>query len=91
MKFRVERICHTDSISAVPMERQRFDLNVSVKNLQAAGLSVEQHELYIVTDVDGLNVTIYPSGRFLYHPLNDKAKAKELTGRLFALLIKEPS
>jgi hypothetical protein len=89
MKFKTERICCTNSMSAAPLERFRFDLKASLPNLQAAGLKVEVQELYIVTDVDGLNVTIYPSGRFLFHPLNDKVKAKQISERLYALLVKE--
>ncbi|MCG7844296.1 MAG: hypothetical protein MIO90_02560 [Methanomassiliicoccales archaeon] len=89
MKFRVERICRTDSMSAIPMERRRFDLPASVVSLEAAGHAVESHELYLVVDVDGLNLTIYPSGRVLIHPLNDKGKAKELAQRLFVLLVEE--
>jgi hypothetical protein len=89
MKFKTERICCTNSMSAAPLERFRFDLKASIPNLQAAGLKVEAQELYIITDVDGLNVTIYPSGRFLFHPLNDKVKAKQISEKLYALLVKE--
>jgi hypothetical protein len=89
MKFRVERICRTDSMSAIPMERRRFDLASSAVSLQGAGHHVESHELYLVVDVDGLELTVYPSGRVLIHPLNDKNKAKELAQRLFVLLVEE--
>lgn len=89
MKFRVERICRTDSMSAIPMEHRRFDLPLSVIQLEEAGHKVESHELYLVVTVDGLDLTVYPSGRVLIHPLNDKSKAKELAQRLFVLLVEE--
>lgn len=89
MKFRVERICRTDSMSAIPMEHRRFDLPLSAIKLEQAGHKVESHELYLVVDVDGRDLTVYPSGRVLIHPLNDKTKAKELAQRLFLLLVEE--
>jgi hypothetical protein len=89
MKFKVERICRTDSMSAIPMEHRRFDLPLSAIKLEEAGHKVESHELYLVVNVDGLDLTVYPSGRVLIHPMNDKARAKELAQRLFSLLIEE--
>jgi len=89
MKYKVERICHTDSMSAIPMERIRFDLKASVETIEHAGLAVESQELYLAINMEGLDVTIYPSGRVLIHPLNDKNKAKELAQRLFVLLVED--
>ncbi|HUT27455.1 MAG TPA: hypothetical protein VMW85_05360 [Methanomassiliicoccales archaeon] len=89
MKFKVERICRTDSMSAIPMERIRFDLKASVETIEQAGHAVESQELYLAIKMEGLDVTIYPSGRMLIHPLNDKPKAKELAQRVFSFLIEE--
>ena len=89
MKFKVERICHTDSMSAIPMERIRFDLKASMENLKRAGHTVESHELFLAIKMNELDVTIYPSGRLLIHPLNDKPKAMDLAQHVFSFLIKE--
>ncbi len=89
MRFRVERICRTDSMSAVPMEKVRFDLPASAESIGKAGYTVETHELYLVMTVDGLDVTVYPSGRVLIHPINDKKRAKELAQRLFEMMVRE--
>ncbi len=87
MKFRVERICRSDSMSAIPLEKLRFDLARSCDSLRSKGYEVESHELYLVTKVGPLDVTIYGSGRVLVHPLNDKKKAKELAQTLFDVLV----
>jgi ArsR family metal-binding transcriptional regulator len=89
MKFRVERICRSDSISAIPLEKVRFDLVRSCDALRTKGYQVESHELYLVTKVGPLDVTIYGSGRVLVHPLNDKTKAKELAQTIFEALVPE--
>ena len=89
MKYKMERMCRCDSISAVPMERQRFDLKASEKSLKAAGYEVGYQELFLTLMVDGMDLTIYSSGRILFHPAKDKVKAKELALKLFDLLVKE--
>jgi hypothetical protein len=89
MKFRVERICRSDSMSAIPMEKVRFDLARSCESLRSKGYEVESHELYLVTKVGPLDITIYGSGRVLVHPLNDKKKAKELAETVFTSLVPE--
>jgi len=89
MKFRVERICRSDSMSAIPLEKVRFDLARSCDALRAKGYEVESHELYLVTKLGKLDITIYGSGRVLVHPLNDKTKAKELAQTLFENLVPE--
>ncbi len=89
MKFRVERICRSDSMSAIPLEKVRFDLTRSSDSLRSKGYEVESHELYLVTKIGPMDVTIYGSGRVLVHPLNDKAKAKELAQNIFEALVPE--
>jgi hypothetical protein len=89
MRFKVERICRTDSLSAVPMERVRFDLLASAMNLEREGIAVEKQELYLIIKMDDLDLTAYPSGRVLFHPLNDKKRATELVQRLFSMMVQE--
>ena len=89
MKFKVERICCYDSMSAMPIDRTRLDLKASEKALRDAGYEVEPEELYLTIKVDEMDITVYPGGRVLIHPMNDKTKAKELAQRIFDLLVKE--
>ncbi|MDD1771634.1 MAG: hypothetical protein LUQ09_01795 [Methanomassiliicoccales archaeon] len=91
MKFKVERICCYDSMSAMPMDRTRLDLKASEMRLREAGFEVEPQDLYLTVNIDEMDVTIYPGGRVLIHPMNDKAKAKELAQKIFDLLVKEGS
>jgi len=89
MRFRVERICRSDSMSVVPLEAVRFDLQASAERLRREGYAAEPNELYLVTRMREVDVTIYPSGRVLVRPMKDKAGAKELAQRLFALMVRE--
>lgn len=89
MRFRIERICRSDSMSAIPLEKVRFDLARSCDSLRSRGYEVDSHELYLVTKVGPLDLTIYGSGRVLVHPLNDKKKAKELAETIFEHLVPE--
>ena len=85
----MERICRSDSMSAIPLEKVRFDLARSCDSLRSEGYEVESHELYLVTKVGALDLTIYGSGRVLVHSLNDKKKAKELAETVFEHLVPE--
>ena len=89
MKFRVERVCRSDSMSAIPMEKVRFDLPASVSSIRGRGYVVEPQELYLIVKFEELDVTVYPSGRVLIHPLNDKARAKTLAQALFDMMVPE--
>ncbi len=89
MKFRVERICRSDSMSAIPLDKVRFDLVRSGDALRGKGYEVEAQELFLITKVESMDVTIYGSGRVLVHPLNDKVRAKELAQTLFEILVPE--
>ena len=89
MRFRVERICRSDSMSAIPLDKVRFDLALSCDSLRSKGYEVQSHELYLVTKIGPLDITIYGSGRVLVHPLNDKRKAKELAEDVFGMLVPE--
>lgn len=85
----MERICRSDSMSVVPLEKARFDLARSCDSLRSKGYEVESHELYLVAKVGPLDLTIYGSGRVLVHPLNDKKRAKELAETVFEHLVPE--
>jgi len=87
MKFRVERICRSDSMSAIPLEKVGIDLAASERALKDAGYGVETQELYLTVKIEGFDVTVYPGGRVLIHPMNDKKKAKDLALRLFDLVV----
>lgn len=89
MRFRVERICRSDSMSAIPLDKVRFDLARSCDSLRSQGYEVESHELYLVIKIEPLDLTIYGSGRVLVHPLNDKKRAKELAETIFEHLVLE--
>ncbi|HQN75676.1 MAG TPA: hypothetical protein PLQ92_02890 [Methanomassiliicoccales archaeon] len=89
MRFRVERICRSDSMSAIPLDKVRFDLARSCDSLRSQGYEVESHELYLVIKIGALDLTIYGSGRVLVHPLNDKKRAKELAETIFEHLVLE--
>jgi len=89
MKFKVERICCTGSMSAIPMNRVRFDLAASAEKLRDKGYEVEPQELYLVVKAGELDVSIYSSGRVLIHPMDDKNKAKEFAQTIFDLMVPE--
>lgn len=89
MRFRVERICRSDSMSVIPLDKVRFDLSRSCRSLKANGYDVERHELYLIVKSGSLEMTVYGSGRVLFHPLNDKERAKELAQELYAWMVPE--
>jgi hypothetical protein len=76
MRFKVVRICNSEANTCIPLDAVNFDLDLTAKNLERSGHSVERKDLMITAKKDGVEYTVYRTGKLLIHPMA-KEDAKE--------------
>ena len=89
MRFRLIRICKGEAISAIPQDVVRYDLKASVPELVKNGYEVEDREMMLVTNRNGIEITAYVNGRLMMSPMNDKEMAKGIADSFYPLLVEE--
>jgi hypothetical protein len=85
MKFKVVRICGSAANTVLPEERITFDLKRSAQQLQEMDYSVLDREVMLLATKDGIEVSIYRTGRMVIHPA-EKEKAREMAEAFYGLL-----
>jgi ArsR family metal-binding transcriptional regulator len=86
MRFKLVRICESKSMAAVPLQKTRFDLPTAAEALKSHGYAVDEQELMIVAVRGRMEFTLYPNGRLLLEPADDKGKAEEAAGALYSII-----
>lgn len=81
------RICNSEANTCIPLEAVHFDLAATGESLRGHGYEVDGKNLMVVARKDGIEYTIYRTGKLLIHPLA-KEKAKEAADRFYADCIK---
>jgi hypothetical protein len=85
MMFKVVRICGSVANTVLPEERIVFDLTRSALILEDLGYSVTDRDVMLLATKDGVEVSVYRTGRMVIHPA-EKEKAWELANELYELL-----
>ena len=75
MKFDTTRLCGGLAIMASPLEECSLNMTSARNVLAAMGTIKESDELMIVLLWNEMEVTVYPQGKIMFHPLADKAVA----------------
>ncbi len=85
MKFKVVRICGSEANTVLPEERITFDLKRSATILQDLGFTVSNREVMLLATKDGIEVSIYRTGRMVIHPA-EKERAREMADIFYRTL-----
>ena len=85
MMFKVVRICGSAANTVLPEERVSFDLKRSASVLRALGFSVSERDVMLLATRDGVEVSVYRTGRMVIHPA-EKERAREMADELYRLL-----
>jgi hypothetical protein len=85
MRFKVVRICGSEANTVLPEERVSFDLKRSVSVLRALGYSVSDRDVVLLATKDGVEVSVYRTGRLVIHPA-EKERAREMAEELYGFL-----
>ncbi|QLH74458.1 MAG: hypothetical protein HPY73_02650 [Methanomassiliicoccales archaeon] len=88
-RFRIIRVCKGESMSAIPQDVARYDLEASAIALKERGYEVDDKEVMLLAKKDGIEVTVYMNGRLMISPMKDREMAKNLAENLYSILVME--
>ena len=86
MKFTTTRLCGGLAIMASPVQEIDIDMARAFSVLSEMGEIKEKDELMIVMSWNGMDVTVYPQGKIMFHPLSDKAEAVKLANDIISMI-----
>lgn len=73
MRFTTARLCGGKALMAISAEPLDLDLAKAAALLEAEGCTIkERDELVMVYEWNGMEVTLYPTGKVMYMPLSDR-------------------
>lgn len=75
MRFTVTRLCGGKALMAASRELLDVDLEKAGAFISEEGSVKKSDDLMMVTDWRGMEVTIYPQGKVMFHPLSDRDTA----------------
>ncbi len=79
MKFSVTRLCGGKALMAASTEMMDIDLDHAADILSADGFTKKKNEdgLMLILEWKDMEVTLYPQGKVMFHPLSEKELAIE--------------
>lgn len=86
MRYKVVRICNSEANTCIPLEPAVFDLDRTADELIKLGYDVERKDLMLIAKKDGVEYTVYRTGKLLIHPMS-KEKAKEAAAEFYPLCV----
>jgi ribonuclease HIII len=86
--MKVVRICNSEANTVIPLDHFSLDLGASAKKLSENGFEVQDQELMLVARKDGVEYTIYRTGKVLIHPA-PLEKAKGMAEALYTQLVRK--
>ena len=79
MKFAVTRLCGGKALMAASSESMDIDMGKASDVLTKDGFTLKKNEddLMLILEWKNMEVTLYPQGKVMFHPLSDKNLAVE--------------
>ena len=79
MKFAVTRLCGGKALMAASSDYMDIDLEKASKILTDDGFTLKKNEgdLMLILEWKDMEVTLYPQGKVMFHPLSDRDLAVE--------------
>lgn len=81
--------CRYDAWDAVPKRRVRFDLPSCWSKLRAGGYELVADVGVMLVVRKEVEVTLYPNGRLLMHPVRTKEHADRVAQEVYRLVLNE--
>ncbi len=75
MRFSVNRLCGGKALMLSSATDLNIDMDVAFNVLSDIGEIKDHDELMIVLTWNGMEVTFYPQGKIMFHPLSDTETA----------------
>ncbi|MGQ9588107.1 MAG: hypothetical protein ACUVT7_06995 [Thermoplasmata archaeon] len=78
--------CKYDAYEAVPKGKVSLDLDDCERLLSAAGYEILSNPKVMLVVKKVVEITVYPKGRLLMHPVSDRAQAERVAAELYQAL-----
>ena len=86
LEFLAVKPCKYDAYEAVPKRRVSLDLDECERVLEEKGYEILSNPKVMLVVRKGHEITIYPRGRLLMHPVKDRDEAEKLARELYKAL-----
>ncbi len=86
MEFLTVKPCRYDAYEAVPKEKVALDLDECEHILSAHGYEVLSNPKVMLVVKKEVEITVYPRGRLLMHPVTQRAEAERIAREFFRAL-----
>lgn len=86
MDFLAVKPCRYDAFEAVPKGKVSLDLEDCETRLKENGYEVLENPGVMLVVKKGIEITVYPRGRLLIHPVKDRDEALRHARELYAAL-----
>ncbi|HTY47593.1 MAG TPA: hypothetical protein VMB46_08025 [Methanomassiliicoccales archaeon] len=86
MRFKLLRLCESKSMTAVPQESVRYDLDKAAALLREKGFETEDQGVMLIAMKGSKEYTLYPNGRLMMQPVSGKEEAGSLALDFYALV-----
>ena len=86
VEFLAVKPCKYDAFEAVPKGKVSLDLDSVEKTLSRNGYEILSNPRVMLVVKKGAEITIYPRGRLLMHPVSEREEAERLAKELYSVL-----
>jgi len=86
LDFLAVKPCKPDAYEAVPKVKVSLDLDEVERLLRKHGYEVLSNPKVMLVVRKGAEISVYPRGRLLMHPVRDRAEAERLARELYSAL-----
>lgn len=77
MRFTITRLCGGKALMAASKDPYDLDVSKIEEVMSKRGNITSKDEMMVVSQWNGMEVTVYPQGKVMFYPLDDKEKAVE--------------
>jgi ArsR family metal-binding transcriptional regulator len=86
MDFLTVKPCKYDAFEVVPKGNLSLDLDECELMLAGKGYEIISNPKVMLVVKKGVEITLYPRGRLLIHPLHEKEEAESVANELYAAI-----
>ncbi len=87
MRFVITTLCGGKAQMAASREYMDLDMARAEECLASIGRVKTADDMMIVAEWNGMEVTLYPQGKVMFHPLTDKSKAAEYASEILSKVV----
>lgn len=84
MQFMAVKPCKFDAYEVVPRRKVSLDLDECEKRLSSGGYEVLSNAGVMLVLKREVEITLYPHGRVLLHPVKDRESALRIADKLYS-------